>query len=166
MNHLYYSVNYGKYWSTCNCCQTKWQLKESWSHIHARILKYEAPLWKLFNCMSHSTNTMIRTGFVAAIFITTITTTAVAGKQTISVISNMGSSYISLSKVLKKCTRIINQLNQSPIINNYWTRLSKTSWFVSGEQINYLPIPKAEANNWSESSIIVLSLNKTMCLCI
>ena len=24
-------------------------------------------------------------------------------------------------------------------INNYWTRLNKISWFVSGEQINYLP---------------------------
>ena len=24
----------------------------------------------------------------------------------------------------------------------------KISWFVSGEQINYLPKPKAEANNW------------------
>ena len=33
------------------------------------------------------------------------------------------------------------------IINNYWTRLSKISRFVSGEQINYLPKPKAEANN-------------------
>ena len=33
------------------------------------------------------------------------------------------------------------------IINNYWTRLSKISGFVSGEQINYLPKPKAEANN-------------------
>ena len=31
----------------------------------------------------------------------------------------------------------------------YWTRLSKISWFVSGEQMNYLPKPKAEANNWS-----------------
>ena len=37
----------------------------------------------------------------------------------------------------------------SRIINNYWTRLSKISWFVYGEQINYLPKPKAEANNWS-----------------
>ena len=35
------------------------------------------------------------------------------------------------------------------IINNYWTRLGKISWFVRGEQINYLPKPKAEANNWS-----------------
>ena len=35
------------------------------------------------------------------------------------------------------------------IIGNYWTGLSKISWFVSGEQINYLPKPKAEANNWS-----------------
>ena len=33
------------------------------------------------------------------------------------------------------------------IINNYWTRLSKISWFVSDEQINYLPKPKAEASN-------------------
>ena len=33
------------------------------------------------------------------------------------------------------------------IIDNYWTRLSKISWFVSGEQINYLPKPKAEASN-------------------
>ena len=31
------------------------------------------------------------------------------------------------------------------IINNYWARLSKMSWFVSGKQINYLPKPKAEA---------------------
>ena len=35
------------------------------------------------------------------------------------------------------------------IINNYSTSLSKISWFVCGEQINYLPTPKAEANNWS-----------------
>ena len=35
------------------------------------------------------------------------------------------------------------------IISNYWMRLSKISWFVSGEQINYFPKPKAEANNWS-----------------
>ena len=30
------------------------------------------------------------------------------------------------------------------IITNYWTRLSKISWFVSGKQINYY---SAEANN-------------------
>ena len=35
------------------------------------------------------------------------------------------------------------------IINNYWTRLGKISWFVRGEQINYLPQPSASANNWS-----------------
>ena len=35
------------------------------------------------------------------------------------------------------------------IINNYRTRLSKISWFVSGEQINHLPQPSASANNWS-----------------
>ena len=38
---------------------------------------------------------------------------------------------------------------QNQIFNNYWTRLSKILWFVGGEQINYLPKPKAEANNWS-----------------
>ena len=49
-------------------------------------------------------------------------------------------------------------------INNYWVKLSKISWFVSGKQINYLPKPKAEANNWSQimifcnnrSSIIII----------
>ena len=40
------------------------------------------------------------------------------------------------------------------IINNYWTRLSKISWFVSGEQFNYLPKP---------SSIIVLSFDHQDC---
>ena len=35
------------------------------------------------------------------------------------------------------------------IFNNYWTRLCKISWFVCGEQINYLLKPKAEENNWS-----------------
>ena len=34
-------------------------------------------------------------------------------------------------------------------IKNYWARLSKVAWFVSGERINYLPKRKAEANNWS-----------------
>ena len=34
-------------------------------------------------------------------------------------------------------------------INNYWMRSSKISYFVSGELINYLPKPKAEANNLS-----------------
>ena len=38
------------------------------------------------------------------------------------------------------------------LINNYWTRLSKISWFVYGEQINYLPKSKAEANNWRWSA--------------
>ena len=47
------------------------------------------------------------------------------------------------------CSRTEAYPSGPPIINNYWTRLSKISWFVSGEQINYLPKPKAEANNWS-----------------
>ena len=47
------------------------------------------------------------------------------------------------------------------IIINYWTRSSKISWFV-GEQINYLPMPKAEPSTnhnilREPSSIIVLS---------
>ena len=38
------------------------------------------------------------------------------------------------------------------IINNYWTRLNKISWFVSGEQINYLPKP----NNWSARNRLIM----------
>ena len=34
------------------------------------------------------------------------------------------------------------------IVNNYWTMFSKISGFVGGEQINYLPKPKAEARHW------------------
>ena len=33
------------------------------------------------------------------------------------------------------------------IFNNYWTRLSKISWFFNGEQINYFSKLKVEANN-------------------
>ena len=43
-------------------------------------------------------------------------------------------------------TNIRSLRKRISIINNYWARLSKISWFVSGEQINYLPKPKAEAN--------------------
>lgn len=39
-------------------------------------------------------------------------------------------------------------LNKSQISEfNYWTRVSKTWGFVSGDQINYFPKAKAEANN-------------------
>ena len=34
------------------------------------------------------------------------------------------------------------------IINNYWMRFSKISWFVGGERINYLPKPNTEARQW------------------
>ena len=45
---------------------------------------------------------------------------------------------------------MVNYVTLSVMLNNYyWTRLSKISWFVSGEQINYLLKPKPEANNWS-----------------
>ena len=50
------------------------------------------------------------------------------------------------------CQRLLHLwTSQSRIWYNYWTRLSKISWFISGEQINYLPVPKAEENNWSVS---------------
>ena len=45
--------------------------------------------------------------------------------------------------------KLVSWIWSTRTINNYWTRLSKISWFVCGEQINYLPKPKAEANNWS-----------------
>ena len=60
-------------------------------------------------------------------------------------------------------------------INNYWTRLSKISRILSGELINYLPKPKAEANQLigetltnhdilrQPSSIIVLSFDHRVC---
>ena len=48
-----------------------------------------------------------------------------------------------------KATICISSWFYCRTINNYWTRLSKISWFVNGEQINYSPKPKAEANNWS-----------------
>ena len=47
----------------------------------------------------------------------------------------------------KKSQRWTNTRLQ--MFNNYWTRSSKISQFVSGELINYLPKPKAEANNLS-----------------
>ena len=62
------------------------------------------------------------------------------------------------------------------IINNYWTRLSKISLFVRGEQINYLPKPKAvrqiidlrDTTNHDilrqpSSIIIVLSFDHRVC---
>ena len=33
------------------------------------------------------------------------------------------------------------------MINNYWTRLSNISWFVSGKQINYLPKLNRQIND-------------------
>ena len=53
----------------------------------------------------------------------------------------------SLGDLIPKCLEAV--CNEYQTINNYWTRLSKISWFVSGEQINNLPMPKAESNNWS-----------------
>ena len=37
------------------------------------------------------------------------------------------------------------QYNNTATVNNYWTKLSKISWFVRSEEINY----SASANNWS-----------------
>ena len=42
-------------------------------------------------------------------------------------------TYISRSK--QQCRW--QKSGESDILHNYWTRLSKTSWFISGEQINY-----------------------------
>ena len=54
-----------------------------------------------------------------------------------------------LNLYFKAFNFINGNAKENKTMNNYWTRLSKISWFVSGEQINYLPKPKAEANNWS-----------------
>ena len=64
---------------------------------------------------------------------------------------DMNSTFVS-SEQLWTSRRVLSIFLQmkrkaNSIIINYWTRLSKISWFVCGEQINYLP--KAEANNWS-----------------
>ena len=55
---------------------------------------------------------------------------------------------ITLCKYFTAQRRILDQVSGCSIIN-YWTRLSKISWFVSGEQVNYLSKPMAEAKNWS-----------------
>ena len=59
---------------------------------------------------------------------------------------------------------------RAAMINNYWTRLSKISWFVYGEQINYLPKPKLICETLTNhdilrqpSSIIVLSFDHRVC---
>ena len=44
-----------------------------------------------------------------------------------------------------------NNRYHSAIVSNYWTRLSKISWFVSCEQINYLPKPKAEISDMRDT---------------
>ena len=55
------------------------------------------------------------------------------------------------------------------IFINYWTRSSKISRFVGGEQINYLPMPKAEANNCSASHrqiVIFCEISSNNCFII
>ena len=66
-----------------------------------------------------------------------------------------GSTVFPIIKVLVKCYQPTSTLivlsitkNKPQTINNYWTRLNKILWFFCGEQINYLPKPKAEANVW------------------
>ena len=59
------------------------------------------------------------------------------------------------------------------VINNYWMRLREISWFVSGEQINLLPKPKArrqiidlrdtDKSRYFAISIIVLSFDHQVC---
>ena len=48
------------------------------------------------------------------------------------------SMYISCSPWSEVCM----------ILCNYWTRLSKISWYASDEQIKYLPKPKTGARHW------------------
>ena len=50
---------------------------------------------------------------------------------------HLQGNYIKNSKV----KRSYCNFTQQQIINNYWPRLSKIFWFVSSEQINYLPKP-------------------------
>ena len=59
---------------------------------------------------------------------------------------------------IKSLIRVVYKPTHTLVIN-YWTRSSKISRFVGGEQINYLPMPKAEANNWSAShrQIVIFS---------
>ena len=48
--------------------------------------------------------------------------------------------------------KILKQLSprdRFKTVDNYWTRSSKISWFVSDEHISYLSKPKTEANTWS-----------------
>lgn len=47
------------------------------------------------------------------------------------------------------------EIFSTEIINNCWTRVGKILEFVSVEQINCLPKPTAEANNWSDKSLIL-----------
>ena len=52
---------------------------------------------------------------------------------------------VTISRNALRIPGFIVQINKL-IVSNYWTRLSKILSFVSGEQINYLPKPKTEAN--------------------
>ena len=54
---------------------------------------------------------------------------------------------IIIDKPEKHWKRGIPEWHLTQIINYYWTRLSKITWFVNGEPFNYLPKPKAEAND-------------------
>ena len=63
-------------------------------------------------------------------------------------------NYPQFFQCLNDCNFEMEQVRMIPIsfsrlVNNFWTRLSKLSWVVNGEQINYLPKPEAKANNWS-----------------
>ena len=69
--------------------------------------------------------------------------------QTTGVVSDSASVKKNQRETTKRKLLTGNRVKARKIINNYWTRLSKISWFVRGKQINYLPKPEAEANNWS-----------------
>ena len=60
--------------------------------------------------------------------------------------SHVGYQFFNTSRIR------ISVSHAHKIINNYWTRWSKISCFVSGKQINYLPKPKNEAK-WTQPSL-------------
>ena len=83
---------------------------------------------ELKNLTTHCTN-VIYTSFIIPVFDYCDTVLNCCGEGNTS----------SLERLQKRTTRIA-------IFNNYWTRLSKMSWFVSGNQMNIF----AEPEGWGK----------------
>ena len=65
---------------------------------------------------------------------------------------NMENEYAIFRKQIWFHLRVVkNSEDRNQVVNNYGTRLSKISWLVSGEQINYFPKPKLPffTSEWS-----------------